>query len=305
MEGLVDAPLRAILTSVGGIDWCVSEFVRITNALLPRSALRRAIPELDHHWRTPSGVEVRLQLLGSDAQCLAENAAQAAAWGAPVIDLNFGCPAKIVNRHGGGAVLLQQPEALAQVVAGVRAAVPATVPVTAKMRLGYHDTELTLDCARAIATAGAASLVVHARTKAQGYQPPAHWEWIARIAEVVDIPLWANGDIWSVADYQRCRAESGVSAVMLGRGLVSCPDLALQIRALEQSAPYQALTWEHIQPLVVQLLQLSRQRIAAKHVAGRVKQWLHWLARTYPAAAELFKQTRHLTTAEALADRIS
>src|SRR5690554_1666418 len=104
---------------------------------------------------------------------MADNAARAAELGAPAIDINFGCPAKTVNRHGGGAVLLDEPEQVYQVVAAVRRAVPAQIPVSAKMRLGNLDGELARDNARGIEAAGAAWLTVHGRTKSQGYRPPA------------------------------------------------------------------------------------------------------------------------------------
>ena len=106
MEGLLDFVLRDILTRVGGVDRCVSEFIRVTNTLLPDRVYYRVVPELLNGGRTFAGVPVRAQLLGSDPVCLAENAACLAALGPDGADLNFGCPAKVVNRHGGGAALL-------------------------------------------------------------------------------------------------------------------------------------------------------------------------------------------------------
>ncbi|MEO6321507.1 MAG: tRNA-dihydrouridine synthase, partial [Polaromonas sp.] len=100
IEGLLDFVLRDILTRVGGIDRCVSEFIRITDQLLPERVFTRIVPELLSGGRTLAGVPVRAQLLGSDPVCLAENAARLAELGPAGIDLNFGCPAKIVNRHG-------------------------------------------------------------------------------------------------------------------------------------------------------------------------------------------------------------
>ena len=129
MEGLLDFVLRDILTRVGGVDRCVSEFIRVTNTLLPDRAFIRVVPELLTGGRTFSGVPVRAQLLGSDPVCLAENAAVLAALGPAGIDLNFGCPAKVVNRHGGGAALLEDPELLTAIVSEVRRAVPAHMPL--------------------------------------------------------------------------------------------------------------------------------------------------------------------------------
>ena len=209
MEGLLDFVLRDVLTRVGGIDRCVSEFIRITDQLLPERVFTRIVPELLSGGRTFSGVPVRAQLLGSDPNCLAENAARLAALGPAGIDLNFGCPANVVNRHGGGAALLDEPETIFAIVSAVRRAVPAHMPVSSKMRLGYHDDSRAIECALAIANGGADELVVHARTKAQAYRPPAYWERIADIRAAVNIPVIANGEIWTVADAAACRAASG------------------------------------------------------------------------------------------------
>src|SRR5512135_1636346 len=150
MEGLADAPMRDVLTRMGGYDLCVTEFIRVTHHLLKKRVLLHTVPELANGGRTPAGVPVRVQLLGRDPVCLAENAAFIASLGAPGIDLNFGCPAPVVNRHGAGAVLLQDPERIHAIVDAVRRAVPRHIPVSAKMRLGLDDTSLALDSARAI-----------------------------------------------------------------------------------------------------------------------------------------------------------
>jgi tRNA-dihydrouridine synthase C len=97
---------------------------------------------------------VRVQLLGSDPACMADNAAQLARLNPAGIDLNFGCPAPTVNRHRGGAALLDEPELLHAIACAVRRAVPPHIPFTAKMRLGVADTGKALDCARALADGG-------------------------------------------------------------------------------------------------------------------------------------------------------
>ena len=166
MEGLLDFVLRDVLTRIGGVDRCVSEFIRVTNTLLPERTFLRIVPELANGGRTFAGVPVRPQLLGSDPACLADNAARVAAMGCDGVDLNFGCPAKQVNRHGGGSVLLQDPEVLYQIVRAVRASVPAHQVVSAKMRLGFNDDSTAEECALALEAGGASEIVVHARTKA-------------------------------------------------------------------------------------------------------------------------------------------
>ena len=293
MEGLLDFTLRDILTRAGGIDRCVAEFIRVTGTLLPERVFTRVVPELNHGGRTRSGVPVRAQLLGSDPVCLAENAARLAGLGPAGIDLNFGCPAKLVNRHGGGAALLDDPELIGRIVAAVRRAVPRHVPVSAKMRLGYNDAGRALECAHAIIAGGADELVVHARTKADGYRPPAYWERIAEIRAAVKIPVVANGEIWSVADALRCRALSGCDALMLGRGMVCDPGLALAIIAADAGdATRPAVGWPELQPLLAAFWQLVGGHIEPRARAGRLKQWLNYLRRRHPQAEAAYATVR-------------
>jgi tRNA-dihydrouridine synthase C len=301
MEGLLDHMLRDTLTRVDAtpertgagasdFDACISEFIRVTDTLLPRAAFLRVVPELLNGSRTPAGVPVRVQLLGSDPACLAENAARAAQLGAYGIDLNFGCPARTVNLHRGGAVLLKEPELLHDIVAAVRRAVPPAIPVTAKMRLGYDTPEHAVTCAQALSAGGAAEITVHARTKLDGYRPPAYWEWIARVRESVPVPIVANGEIWNVDDARRCREISGCDAIMLGRGAVADPALAALIRG-RLDAP---LPWTEIQRLLRHYWEVVGVRIQPRHRGGRIKQWLHYLKRHYPEAHQEFDAIRRL-----------
>ena len=296
MEGLLDFVLRDILTRVGGIDCCVSEFIRITDQLLPERVFTRIVPELHTGGRTLAGVPVRAQLLGADPVCLAENAALLAGLGPAGIDLNFGCPAKVVNRHGGGAALLDEPETIAAIVSAVRRAVPAHIPVSAKMRLGYSDDSRAVECALAIAGGGADELVVHARTKAQAYRPPAYWERIADIRAVVRIPVVANGEIWTVQDARRCREVSGCDRLMLGRGAVADPGLALAIKADMTNAEGEALpagiSWPALLPFLVDFWHVVCTRLDVRSRAGRLKQWLNFLRRRFPEAEAAYQCLR-------------
>ena len=293
MEGLADCVLRDVLTQVGGYDLAVSEFVRVSGSVLPRRTYERICPEVLNGCRTPAGTPVVIQLLGSDPDCLALNAEQASERSPYGVDLNFGCPAKTVNRHGGGAMLLNDPNLLNRIVRSVRAAVPESIPVTAKMRLGVSDTSLAIDCAQAIAEGGAASLVVHARTKDQGYRPPAYWAWIARIVENVTIPVIANGEVWTVDDWRRCRAVSTCDDVMIGRGAVADPWLALRIKGLMDEKPV-SQDWYALLPYIAEYWEKVHARVLARHAPGRLKLLLSYFRRTWPEAATLYSTVRTL-----------
>ncbi len=296
MEGVTDVVLRTLLTRVGGYDLCVTEFVRVTDHLLPEHVFYRYCPELHAGGVTPSGVPVHVQLLGGRAETLAANAARLAQMGAPGIDLNFGCPAKTVNRHDGGAALLQYPHRIAELVGAVRSAVPTEIPVTAKMRLGFEDDTLALENLRAVEAAGATWVTVHARTKAEGYRPPARWAALAPLREQVRIPIVANGEIWSEADYHTCRAQSGCESVMLGRGAIAAPDLARRLRGGGERLP-----WAQVTALFPDFVTLSRPiSRSPQHLAARMKQWLKALAIHYPESLHAFEQLKRSKDPDAM-----
>jgi tRNA-dihydrouridine synthase C len=297
MEGVVDPLTRELLTGVGGIGQCVTEFVRVTNQLLPRKVFYRFAPELRHEGelrgKTKHGVPTFVQLLGSDHGALAENAARAAELGALGVDLNFGCPAKTVNRHNGGACLLQWPEQLHGIVAAVRAAVPADIPVTAKMRLGFEDKALAIENAQALEAGGAAWVTVHARTKVEAYKPPAHWEWLARVNQALSVPVVANGEIWTLEDWRRCQAVSECEHFMLGRGAIACPDLPRQIHHAMQGTDYSSMDWPQALDVVANYFRTSLPQVAKPHQAvSRMKQWLKQLPRNYEQAEPMFAEIR-------------
>ena len=308
MEGLVDYHVRQVLCELGAIDYCVSEFLRVSDKVMPAHIFYKICPELkpNHEQNshkqsgrlkkyeaakkeeqgrsklqahTTSAVPVQLQLLGSVPELMAANAVRAVELGAQAIDLNFGCPAKTVNKRKGGAVMLREPQSLYAVSAAVRAALPAHIPVSAKMRLGYDDALLAKDNALALQEAHVSWLTIHARTRADGYTPPAYWSEIAKIKEVTSLHIIANGEIWNVRDAQRCRLESQCDSLMLGRGLLANPFLACEIASNNNAAlaACEGLGGLKIKPSINVLIDYI-QRISFSctepRALGRLKQWL-------------------------------
>lgn len=298
MEGLVDAPIRETLTRVGGIDRCVTEFIRVTHGMLPPRIFYKYAPELHKQALTDAGIPVAVQLLGSNPEMMGLHGAKAAELGAGQVDINFGCPAKTVNKHKGGCVLMREPELMHEIAAAVRKATPADVPVTAKMRLGYEDRSMGVACAQALQAAGASEIVIHARSKVDGYKPPAYWEEIARVREAVNTHVIANGDIWTVADYWRCRDVSGCEDVMIGRGLIARPDLAARIKASQLGEDYPLMTWPQVVVMVREYAGALQTRLEDRFVTGRIKQWLNYLRQGFAEAEALWPRARKIREVE-------
>ncbi|MBQ0831051.1 tRNA-dihydrouridine synthase [Marinobacter sp.] len=294
MEGLVDAPIRETLTKVGGIDRCVTEFIRVTHNLLPPRVFYKFAPELYNQSLTQVGTPVAIQLLGSDPEEMGRNGRRAVELGATQVDINFGCPAKTVNRHKGGCVLMREPELMHNITAAVRQALPAHVLVTAKMRLGYDDRSMGVACAQALEAAGAEEIVIHARSKVDGYKPPAYWEEIARAREAVKAKIIANGEIWTVADYWRCREVSGCEDVMIGRGLIARPDLARKIKASQQGVEIDDLAWPEAVVLVREYAEVLQGWLEDRYVTGRIKQWLNFLRQGFSEAEAIWPKARKI-----------
>ncbi len=304
MEGVIDAVMRDMLTDIGGIDRCVTEFVRVSQTKLPARVFYRLCPELRTDGRTPSGVPVYVQLLGSDPTLMAANARVAARLGAPGIDLNFGCPAKTVNKSEGGAILLRRPALIGEICTAVRDAVPADIPVTAKMRLGFDTDEEFEAVLDALSGSGINQLVVHARTRKQGYRPPAHWHRLRSAVDSLDIPVVANGELWSPADVIQCQQVSGCRDVMLARGALCRPDLAAAVKAAQTGAAHEPLPWPAVNDMLCHFLEANAAAYERRYAVNPVKQWLVYLKHYYPQAAALFATAKRINDPDEMASAL-
>ena len=282
MEGVTDAPMRAFLTERGGFSFCVSEFLRISQDVPYLRPFIDHVPELRNGARTPSGTPVHFQLLGGNPEKLALAAHRACEAGAFGVDLNFGCPSPTVNGNDGGATLLKYPDRIRLIVAAVRQAVPAHLPVSAKLRLGWDTMDaIHLNSERA-AEGGASWITIHGRTKVQGYTPPAYWGPIGEINRRLgsSVPIVANGDIWTIEDFERCREQTGCEHFMLGRSALADPFLPPRVAralgiAVEQaplhSCPILPGAWI---PLFERFNEICTPYYGRGYVVRRIKQWL-------------------------------
>jgi tRNA-dihydrouridine synthase C len=306
MDGVTDHVYRRLLCELcgpAGISICVSEFVRVTNQRVPSSVFLKHCPELNEGGRSANGVPVFVQLLGGLPEPMAAAALAAAELGAPGIDLNFGCPAKRVNHHDGGAALLREPSRVERITRSVREAVPDSIPVTVKIRLGWDGSEQLGDLARAAENGGASWLTIHARTRTQLYKPPVDWFALARAREAIGIPVVANGDLLEADDLEACARQSGCSDFMVGRGAMGRPDIFSRVRA---GADRGELASEEFARLLLTYLERMLpspdthprgSHKQSRNSLGRLKQWLRMGATTRGDLAAWFTAIKRLQSA--------
>jgi len=300
LEGVMDHTVRELLTGLGGYDLCITEFLRVSNQqLLPPRTFYQLAPELENNGFTPSGVPIRMQLLGSEPKTLAMNAQRAIELGSHGVDLNLGCPAKTVNKSKGGAVLLKEPELILETVSAMRAAVPTNQTLSVKIRLGWDDPNCVHEIVDAIVLAGADELTIHARTKEDGYKAETiKWHYIAQVKERLaregkSLSVIANGEIWNAEDAIKCQQISSCDDLMIGRGALATPNLAAIVAGISDK-----MSWQSVVEMILNYRKVQVIGSKGHHYSSRVKQWLSQMRQSYPEAEQLFVPIRRIKSSD-------
>jgi tRNA-dihydrouridine synthase B len=289
MEGVSHPVFRADVAARGGLGLVCTEFVRISRAPIGPAQLR------EHVVKAP-GVPLLVQLMGNDADDLADAAAVISDAGADVVDLNMGCPTKRASNNGVGAAMLKDVGLVQRVVSSLRKRVPGLLSV--KMRAGFDDPNHVLTLARTIEDAGADFLTIHPRLRRDQYNGVADWRIIARIKEAVRIPVVGNGDVWYAADALRMRAETGCDAVMIGRPAIRNPWIFAQIADLEAGRePFRPSGQDLV--TLLEDIALRYRDYYEGHEIGPMKEMVRWCARAVP---DDNATTKHLLRAQSLED---
>ncbi|MEH2192110.1 MAG: tRNA dihydrouridine synthase DusB [Nostoc sp.] len=279
LSGVTDMVFRRLVRRYAPDSMMYTEMVNATGLHYVKELPK--IMEVD-----PNERPISVQLFDCRPDFLAEAAIKAVAEGADTVDINMGCPVNKITKNGGGSSLLRQPEVAEAIVREVVKAVD--VPVTVKTRIGWNDNEITiLDFAKRMEDAGAQMITVHGRTRAQGYNGNARWEWITRVKEVLSIPVIGNGDIFSVEAAVKCLEQTGADGVMCSRGTLGYPYLVGEIDHFLKTGEILPT------PTPIQRLECARDHLQAlweyKGDRGvrQARKHMTWYAKGFVGAAEL------------------
>jgi len=289
MAGVTDAPFRKIAREFGAGLACTE---MISSEALVRQH-RETSRLMDLGWDERP---VSVQLMGGDPQVMALAARLAEAAGADIVDINMGCPVPKVVKTSGGSSLLRDPDRACRVAEAVVAAV--SVPVTVKIRLGWDfATRNYLEMATRLEATGIEGLAVHGRTRSQRYDPSADWIAIAQVKAAVKIPVAGSGDLRSSDDAVRRLRQSGVDAVMLGRGILGNLWLVRQtVARLTTGEIIPALSWIEQIELVRRHCDLVLDYYGAERGPRLLRKFIAWGLRGFRGAARLRTMVQSVTS---------
>lgn len=303
--GSVEVNSRVLQSPLSGVTDLV--FRRLARRYAPNSMMYTEMvsaTEIHHLKQLPRLMEIdpkeqpiSIQLFDCRPDFMAEAAEKAVKEGAKTIDINMGCPVNKITKKGGGSSLLRQPKIAQTLVEEVVKAVD--VPVTVKTRIGWNDEEINiLEFAKKMEDSGASMLTLHGRTRAQGYQGSARWEWIKKVKDILTIPVIANGDIFSIDAAIQCLEITGADGVMCSRGTLGYPFLVGEI-------DYCLQTGDRLPtPTVKQRLDCAKEHLQGlweyKGQRGiyQARKHLSWYCKGFPGASELREKVSRIGTVE-------
>ncbi len=293
MAGITDRTFRLLIRRLGGCGLVSMEFISSHGLVQKKPSTLRLLPFVEEER------PIAVQIYGSDAEIMAEAAAQVEAMGADVCDINMGCPANKVLKGCAGAALTADPPLAQRIVRAVRRCL--RIPLTVKFRLGVRSDRLTyLELGRIFEGEGVDAITLHPRTASQMFSGLAQWEAIARLKEAVSIPVIGNGDVQSPEVALRMFAQTGCDGVMIGRAALTNPWIFQQTAALLAGRPVRLPSWEERVALIRWHVDAILQQEEEKTALHKLKTFLGWYTRSLPGGRSLRCQLSQLGSTQAV-----
>src|SRR5437762_1315736 len=298
MAGVTDVSFRRLLKQRGGIGLTVSEFISV-------EGLTRNNPKSKRQMRFYENERpFAVQIFGGQPERMSMAAEMAEEVGADILDVNCGCPAPKVVKHGGGSGLLKDHERLETILTEIKKAI--SIPLTIKIRAGFHDHTINaVETARLAEGCGVEHIALHGRTKEQGYRGLANWDLVKQIKEAVSVPVSGSGDVTTIEGaFVRFR-ETGCDGVLIGRGAMANPWIFRQIEdVMHGREPFQP-TLEDKRAVLLEYFDMLREDMPQLAAIGRMKQLAGQFTRGLQGGALFRTALYHSHSVEEILDRIS
>lgn len=298
MAGVTDYTFRRLIKRRGGVGLVVSEFISVEGLTRHNPKSKRQM-RFDEEER-PFAV----QIFGGQPERMRLGAEMAEEVGADILDVNCGCPAPKVVKHGGGSGLLRDLPRLETILKEIKRTI--TIPLTLKMRVGYSDSTINaVEVAKMAVDCGVEHIQVHGRTKEQGYKGLANWELIRAVKEAVTVPVSGNGDITSIEFGMKKWDESGVDGILIGRGAMQNPWIFRQFAdALDGREPYQP-DLEEKKSVLLEFFEMLREEMPEIVALGKMKQLAGQFTKGLVGGAQFRQTLYHSHSATEILDNIT
>jgi tRNA-dihydrouridine synthase B len=298
MAGVTDISFRRLLKQRGGIGLTVSEFISV-------EGLTRSNPKSKRQMRFYENERpFAVQIFGGQPERMRMAAEMAEEVGADILDVNCGCPAPKVVKHGGGSGLLKDHPRLESILTQIKKAI--TIPMTVKIRAGFYDHTINaVDTAKLAEACGAEHIALHGRTKEQGYRGLANWDLVKEIKGTVGVPVSGSGDITTIQQALDRFRETGCDGVLIGRGAMANPWIFRQIEdTIHGREPFQP-TLEDKRAVLLEYFEMLREDMPQMAAIGRMKQLAGQFTRGLKGGALFRTAIYHSHSVDEILGRIS